>query len=634
MADCVSNKIDSNVTGLAFAEEVCPRQLPTLADDGYDPKWYDLEPNEYGDFGGEITTLARRPLNKNRRNKKGTPVDLDATAEFTQDFTLHNSNRLLQGFFFSNFREKPTTLPYNDDQIVITGVTAANDRYAAASGMLQFVLGGLVLVSGSSVPANNGLKLIDEVTDTYIGVGDGTVNEAAPPSTLVISQVGYQFNANELSVALSGALAVLTIATAPVAAEGVMTIEATFNAAEGDTVTIGSTVYTFTTTPADPYEVLIGASRVSSAENLRKAINGDLLGTPAHTVFTATDDGAGAVTVTAIYTGVGGNGYALLEDGDHLSWDVSASAGGTGMSFPGLGLTVGEWVYVGGDGALLAFANNIGYARISAMTDTTLTFDKTTWTPVAEAAPASSTIQLFFGSSLRDEDYDEQVTRTFQFERTLGRGGTEYVRGAIGNELVLNFDTADKFTVELNHMAADTQRRTNAQGVKDGDRFASFGEDAYNTSNDVVRMAMTVIDPASSVPGTLFTWVTEGNLTINNNASAVKAIGALGGIDVSVGNFDVSGEVTALFTSVEAIDAVQNNDDVTYDFIVAKGNAGFIYDIPLLSLGNGMPEIEENEPITLPLGINGAENPNSYTMLYMLFEYLPDVAMPEVVEIA
>ena len=59
---CAINKIDSNITGLAFAEEVCLKQLPTTAADGFDPTWYALEPNSYSDFGGEIATVARAPI--------------------------------------------------------------------------------------------------------------------------------------------------------------------------------------------------------------------------------------------------------------------------------------------------------------------------------------------------------------------------------------------------------------------------------------------------------------------------------------------------------------------------------------------------------------------------------------------
>ena len=53
---CAINKIDSNLTGLSYAEEVCLKQLPNDADDGFDPTWYGLEPNSYSDFGGEVTT--------------------------------------------------------------------------------------------------------------------------------------------------------------------------------------------------------------------------------------------------------------------------------------------------------------------------------------------------------------------------------------------------------------------------------------------------------------------------------------------------------------------------------------------------------------------------------------------------
>ena len=41
----MANKIDSNVTGLAFAEETSPKVLDA------NPVFYQLEPNSYDDFG-------------------------------------------------------------------------------------------------------------------------------------------------------------------------------------------------------------------------------------------------------------------------------------------------------------------------------------------------------------------------------------------------------------------------------------------------------------------------------------------------------------------------------------------------------------------------------------------------------
>jgi hypothetical protein len=632
MADCVRNKIDSNTTGLAVAEEVCSRQLPTIAEDGYDAEWFELEPNSYDDFGGEIKKVARKPINKNRRNQKGGVVDKDATAGINQDFTQHNTNKLLEGFFFSEFREQPTTYPLRRDaRIEITGAVASNDRYTAASGLFDlFDVNDLMFVSGADTPANNGLKLVDEVAATYVGI-TGALTDETPTGTIILTRVGHRFSAAAVSMAMAGSLGVLTLAATPVAAEGELTLVAA--PSNDDTVTIGDVTYTFKTVPADPYDILIGTTIVS-AENLRAAINGDLLDTPEHPLFSATDDGAGVITITARIAGTVGNGYETTETLTNVGnvWTAAATSGGTGYSWYSLVQRVGAWVYVGGDEALTAFTNNVGYARVGSMTDTTLTFDKTTWVPEAEAAGAF-TIEVYAGNLLLDEDYELQVTKFFQFERTLGEDadGTqaEYIRGCVANELTLNVPLADKISADLAFIGADTSRRTGAQGLKDGTRFELLGEEFFNTSSHVVRNNLAVIDPETSVPTQLFTYITEGTLTINNNVSPFKVIGALGGIDVNTGNFDVGGEVSAVFTTVEAINAVEDNSDVTLDFIAAFDNHGVIWDIPLLTLAGGMPEIEENVHVKLPLEMMGAENPNDYTMSFTSFDYLPLTAMPQ-----
>lgn len=639
MVDCVSKKIDSNATGLSFAEEICAGQLPNFADDGRDPVWYLLEPNEYDDFGGDVSTFARRPLSATRQRKKGTITDVGASFGFGADYTQNNHNRLLRGFFFADYAEKATTKTFDDAQVIVTGAVAATDRITAANGLNRFRVGQYVSVSGFTIDSNNGLKRVTSVdaAGTYIGVAEALEDEAAT-TEIIVTAVGVQLGNEAVSVAFVGGLPVLTLGANPVAATGLLTITATFNAVAGEHVSIGGTQYTFVAgVPANAYEVQIGASRLQTIANLATTINGGSNLTPQNPSVSATNPGDGTMPVTARVKGTVGNLLATAEDMTNGAWGGATLSGGTGFSWLSLGLQVGEWVYSGGDGAGHAFAVNTGFARIKALTDTAMTFDKTSWDNAAAEIATGVQLDLFYGMYLVNaRSAEESVTYYYQFERTLGNDGdgiqAEYGLGAVANELELTFPLPEgdeaRITAALGFIGIDTETRTGAEGRKVGQHVKyAAGEAAYNTSLDQVRQRLQIINSADSLPLPLFAWVQDSSLTINNNVSPVKAQGALGGIDVNVGNFDVGGEITALFTTVNAIRAIRQNRDITYDVIHAHMNEGFVYDIPLLTLGGGMPNIELDEPVTLPVTMMAAENDAGYTISYTNFPYLPNAAM-------
>jgi len=506
----MANKIDSNIVGASYAEESSLKTLPGT------PVWYALEPNSFSDFGGEITNVARNPINASRQVMKGVITDLDASGGYTTDVTSNNIKRLMQGFFFATAREKADSIPLNGTAIAITSVVASTKTYAAASGLGVFGANDLVMFSGFTNSANNGLDVVASSTAATV-VGTATkVDEPAPPATARIERVGKQFASGDLA---------LTVGT--------------------DYVRLTSLAYT-------------------------------------------------------------------MSD---------------------LGLIPGEWIFIGGDTAASKFANSTpGYARVKTVAATYVDLEETTFTPVADTG-TGKTIQIFFGKVVKNEDSPSLIVRrSYQIERQLGNDGSgiqsEYITGAIPNEFVLNVPETDKLTADLKFVAVDYETRTGTVGVKAGTRVAALVENAFNTSKDVYRLKMSINPVGSINPAALFAYVTDCSISINNGVSPNKAIGVLGAFDASVGDFAVTGSLTAYFSNVTAVAAVRNNSDVGFNAIFANNNSGFIFDIPLMSLGGGRLAVEKDSPITLPIDMNAAKNTKGYTLLANFFSYLPTIAMP------
>lgn len=508
---CEIVKIDSNITGLSIAEEQCLKKLPD------NPEWIRLDPNSYSDFGGELTTMARSPIDPSRQNKKGTVVDMDASGGFNIDLTRTNLNKHLQGFFFADAREPFTTKPMNAVQVPITAVDGAAKTYTFA-GANALAAGQLIYAEGFLNAANNGLKTVASVTAGAVTVVEALVTEV-PPASAYVNRTGGALPAGDVAIAVVNGVASLV-----------------------------STATDFTTFP---------------------------------------------------------------------------------------GLIPGKWIYLGGDAAGSAFVNNRGFARIGVIQENALIFDDVTWAPVNESAAGA--IRFFTGVVIRNEKEAALIKRrSYSLERTLGEGeeGTqaEYLDGAVANELTLNIPQGDKLNVDMSFVACENNYVTGKTGdeLRAGSRVPLTGNAAaFNTSSDVYRMKMAVLDPANSNPGSLFGYVTEASISINNNASPIKAVGVLGSVDISVGNFEVGGDITALFTTVDAVRAVRNNADVSFNIIFARDNSGFIFDIPLLGLGGGRLNVEKDNPITVPLEPAGAENKYGYTAQYEYFPYLPNLAMPQ-----
>ena len=519
------SKIDSNVTGLRVAKESSIGVLPGT--DGADAVWYPLEPNSYGDFGGNITTVARETINDARSRQKGVTTDVEASGNFEADLTQDSLQHLWEGLFYAGYDVKNERFNDHTADSVITNVDAASDTFTVDTGT-SFRSGDLVFASGFSNTENNGLHLADTGSDDEaLVVTTALADEAAPLDLAKLVTVGFEFDSGDAVIDVTGALPKLT------------------------------------TTAKDMTE---------------------------------------------------------------------------------LGISAGEFIYIGGDASDESFAssNDNGWARVRSVTANAMTFDKTAAAMTADSG-TSKTIRIFFGRTVQNKTGADIVRTTYQLERKLGAPDdsnpthiqSEYLKGSCLNEMTINIPTAEKITTETTFMAKDVEHRAGAasgsEALKAGTRPTLVSMEAFNSSSDVARIRLAPVSSTEEFPTALFSFVMEGSVSINNNNARNQALGTVGAFDYSAGTFEVSAEVTAYFQNVTALTSIRNNDDVSLDITIVKDNAGLAIDLPLLTLGGGLAQVELNEPVKLPLTADAAQATSvdsayTHTAKVCVFDYLPDAA--------
>lgn len=205
-----------------------------------------------------------------------------------------------------------------------------------------------ILESALTHPARTG-NLVEAGDPVFVGslVGVALDSAAADTDTVSVGTEGvWELSATAATATGDSAIAIgdkLYYQDAESKALGTLTSDATAPA-DGATVTIGSTVYTYktalTTDPAAvPYEVLIGISAAVALDNLKSAINATSgagttygTGTVAHPTVEATTNSDTTQVVQALAAGQTANDIATTETSTHLSWGAATLGGGSAAS--------------------------------------------------------------------------------------------------------------------------------------------------------------------------------------------------------------------------------------------------------------------------------------------------------------
>lgn len=190
-------KIDSNATGLKVAEETTLGTLPGS------PVWYEMEPNSYSDFGGQLALVARNPINSGRQRKKGVITDLDASGGFNQDITFSNFAHMWPSLFMST---KEAKLSYDDT--TVDDFASATTMTATGVDLTSAIdVGMMFFITGATTDANNGLHVVTAVsfsTDTTITFAGSTFTVEASAAGMTMQLVGYEYVADDANVVNSG----------------------------------------------------------------------------------------------------------------------------------------------------------------------------------------------------------------------------------------------------------------------------------------------------------------------------------------------------------------------------------------------------------------------------------------------
>lgn len=360
---------------------------------------------------------------------------------------------------------------------------------------------------------------------------------------------------------------------------------------------------------------------------VNQANNGlKVVGAGSTTTLIVTTDGASLVDE------VGGEEASLFAAGfQATAGDIQIDAVGniisTTMDFTSLGLEVGQGIFIGGLGDDTKFdtEGNCGLCRVRNVEANRITVDKRPQTWVADAG-AGKTIHMYVGWFIKDVAVNHPLFKewSFAFEAAYpgiqedGSDGYEYSTGNVINTMEISLPLSDKSETSITTYGMDTLPITGTR--QPYEFFRPLFMEAYSTPNDFIRLRVEKADETG-----LSTLFKECTLTLSNNAGGENVLGKIGPAFTNFGNFDVTVAFTCIFTSLEIPKMIRNNCTCSMDFCIVNNDAGFYFDIPSITLGDGTKDFAVNEKVKISLSSTAFGDPDpGYTLGVTFFPYLPN----------
>lgn len=302
-----------------------------------------------------------------------------------------------------------------------------------------------------------------------------------------------------------------------------------------------------------------------------------------------------------------------------------------GLDFTTLGLSEGQFIWVGGDDTATRFATaaDRGFARITkgGIAAHKLTVDKkaTTWTVDAGAL---KTIQIFFGRWISNvaKDHAKYLFQSLQAELTwpdldsVGVDEYSYAKGNFVDQFQLELPIANKGGITLTMIGTDTDPPTTSRDPEADEARQPVQIDSFNTSSEIVRLRATEQDETGITTDFL-----SATLAIKNNVSGKKVLGFLGSKYINRGYIEPDLDSDLLFTDDTVLAIVRSNETVTTEGCFRNADAGgFAFDMPSVTGGDGSPSFPEHDQVSVKVTFAGFRDTTyGYSISFSLFPYLP-----------
>jgi hypothetical protein len=313
------------------------------------------------------------------------------------------------------------------------------------------------------------------------------------------------------------------------------------------------------------------------------------------------------------FQGASGDIVATITGGSALT--------STTLNFTTLGLIVGQWVKISNEGGAFSFATaaNNGFARISAIAASRLSFDITQGIFAADTG-TGKTIRVYFGDTIRNGV--TQFTYRLEKQYLLNNvANYSYASGQQPSTLVVNAETRGIVTATVTWMGADLTSPTTT-------RDSGAVTEPISTNS--------VLDGSNSVPmimeaGAILgapNYVNGMTFTLDNSLRAQNAIGSAGAIGLGMGRVSITGTLNTYFGDVTLLNKLRNitASGATIAFRDGANLCAEVWDIPRLKYTSGFPEVPGiDTDLMTPLGFQALRdiaNGRDYTLMLSRFDYV------------